>query len=100
VIVGAAGHIDHGKTTLVRALTGVDRDRLPEEKKLARAPVFEVAATAGTGLEPLREHLLDAARKQGDLIEDGRAFRLPIDRAFSLDNVGTVVTGTVHAGRS
>jgi selenocysteine-specific elongation factor len=30
--LGTAGHIDHGKTTLVRALTGVDTDRLPEEK--------------------------------------------------------------------
>lgn len=33
VVVGTAGHIDHGKTTLVRALTGVDADRLPEEKR-------------------------------------------------------------------
>ncbi|MFN0139772.1 MAG: SelB C-terminal domain-containing protein [Pyrinomonadaceae bacterium] len=33
VIVGTAGHIDHGKTALVRALTGTDADRLPEEKK-------------------------------------------------------------------
>jgi selenocysteine-specific elongation factor len=33
VIVGTAGHIDHGKTALVRALTGVDTDRLPEEKR-------------------------------------------------------------------
>ena len=32
MIVGTAGHIDHGKTALVRALTGVDADRLPEEK--------------------------------------------------------------------
>ena len=32
MIVGTAGHIDHGKTSLVRALTGVDTDRLPEEK--------------------------------------------------------------------
>ena len=32
MIVGTAGHIDHGKTTLVKALTGVDADRLPEEK--------------------------------------------------------------------
>ena len=31
-IVGTAGHIDHGKTALVRRLTGVDTDRLPEEK--------------------------------------------------------------------
>ena len=33
IVVGTAGHIDHGKTALVRALTGVDTDRLPEEKK-------------------------------------------------------------------
>src|SRR5687767_10631138 len=33
VIVGTAGHIDHGKTALVKALTGTDTDRLPEEKK-------------------------------------------------------------------
>src|SRR5271166_2127382 len=32
MIVGTAGHIDHGKTALVRALTGIDTDRLPEEK--------------------------------------------------------------------
>ncbi|MGH2859122.1 MAG: selenocysteine-specific translation elongation factor [Solirubrobacteraceae bacterium] len=31
--VGTAGHIDHGKTELVRALTGVDTDRLPEERR-------------------------------------------------------------------
>jgi selenocysteine-specific elongation factor len=33
IIVGTAGHIDHGKTALVRALTGIDADRLPEEKR-------------------------------------------------------------------
>src|SRR6185503_9985976 len=33
IVVGTAGHIDHGKTALVRALTGVDTDRLPEEKE-------------------------------------------------------------------
>lgn len=33
IIVGTAGHIDHGKTALVRALTGTDADRLPEEKQ-------------------------------------------------------------------
>ncbi len=33
VIMGTAGHIDHGKTTLVKALTGIDCDRLVEEKK-------------------------------------------------------------------
>src|SRR3984957_17424132 len=33
MILATAGHIDHGKTALVRALTGVDADRLPEEKR-------------------------------------------------------------------
>ncbi|HXZ39811.1 MAG TPA: selenocysteine-specific translation elongation factor, partial [Terriglobales bacterium] len=33
VIVGTAGHIDHGKTALVKALTGIDADRLEEEKR-------------------------------------------------------------------
>jgi len=33
VVIGTAGHIDHGKTALIRALTGRDTDRLPEEKK-------------------------------------------------------------------
>jgi selenocysteine-specific elongation factor len=33
VVVGTSGHIDHGKTSLVRALTGVDLDSLPEEKE-------------------------------------------------------------------
>ena len=33
MILGTAGHIDHGKTALVRALTGVDTDRLPEEQR-------------------------------------------------------------------
>jgi selenocysteine-specific elongation factor len=33
MIVGTAGHIDHGKTALVQALTGTDTDRLPEEKR-------------------------------------------------------------------
>ncbi len=33
VVIGTAGHIDHGKTTLLRVLTGIDADRLPEERR-------------------------------------------------------------------
>ena len=33
IILGTAGHIDHGKTTLIKALTGIDTDRLKEEKE-------------------------------------------------------------------
>ena len=33
IILGTAGHVDHGKTSLIRALTGIDTDRLKEEKE-------------------------------------------------------------------
>ena len=206
MIVGTAGHIDHGKTTLVRALTGVDTDRLPEEKArgisielgyafldvpdtnpverigfidvpgherlvhtmlagaigidfglllvaaddgvmpqtrehlavlsllgldrgavaitktdrvdaarigqvrsevaallsgtpLAGAPVLTVSARTGEGVAALRGLLFDASRATHRRDGDDAAFRLAIDRAFSLAGVGTVVTGTVHAGR-
>ena len=32
-IIGTAGHVDHGKTCMIKALTGIDTDRLKEEKK-------------------------------------------------------------------
>ncbi|HHV35571.1 MAG TPA: selenocysteine-specific translation elongation factor [Syntrophomonadaceae bacterium] len=54
IIIGTAGHVDHGKTELVRALTGVDTDRLKEEKErgisieLGFAPLrFAEGVTAG-----------------------------------------------------
>lgn len=207
MIVGTAGHIDHGKTTLVRALTGVDTDRLPEERQrgisielgyafmdargpdgqsrrigfvdvpgherlvhtmlagatgidhalllvaaddgpmpqteehlavlsllglargavvvtkcdrsdagrvrdvvaasreliaptpLAAAPVFTCSAHTGEGLDALRAHLQQAAMDAGRGSDVTAAFRLAIDRVFTLGGVGTVVTGTVHAGR-
>ncbi|HEY3163002.1 MAG TPA: selenocysteine-specific translation elongation factor [Candidatus Limnocylindrales bacterium] len=40
VVIGTAGHIDHGKTTVLRALTGIDADRLPEER--ARGMTIDV----------------------------------------------------------
>ncbi len=203
MIVGTAGHIDHGKTTLVKALTGVDTDRLPEEKQrgvsielgyafldvpgglrigfidvpgherlvhtmlagatgidfalllvaaddgvmpqtrehlsvlallgltraavvitkcdraeparvhavaaevaalvaetpLANAPLLEVSAHTGQGLDALRALLFDAAQQSATHPRFQERFRLAVDRAFTLDGVGTVVTGTVHAGR-
>ncbi|MDU4892993.1 MAG: GTP-binding protein [Enterococcus hirae] len=33
IVIGTAGHIDHGKTTLIKALTGIDTDTTKEEKK-------------------------------------------------------------------
>jgi len=61
VIVGTAGHIDHGKTALVKALTGIDADRLEEEKRRGITidlgfAHWEVAAPSG---EPLRFGFVD-----------------------------------------
>ena len=53
--LGTAGHIDHGKTVLVRALTGVDTDRLPEEQErgisieLGYAPLDAAVRPAAVG---------------------------------------------------
>jgi len=61
VIVGTAGHIDHGKTALVKALTGIDADRLAEEKRRGITidigfAHLELAAPSG---EPLRLGFVD-----------------------------------------
>jgi selenocysteine-specific elongation factor len=53
MIVGTAGHIDHGKTSLVRALTGIDTDRLPEEKKRGITIELGYAALPVPGAEPI-----------------------------------------------
>jgi selenocysteine-specific elongation factor len=203
MIIGTAGHIDHGKTALVHALTGVDTDRLKEEKargitidlgyayqplengevlgfidvpgherfihtmlagaagidfallvvaaddgimpqtrehldildqlgikkgavaltkidrvesgrvaavelevhallaaspSLAGAPCFPVSAITGEGVEALRAHLHAAALSHSRLAGE-KGFRLAVDRSFTLKGVGTVVTGTVFAGR-
>ncbi len=64
-IIGTAGHVDHGKTALVKALTGIDTDRLPEEKKrgmsieLGYAPlVLSEELTAGIVDVPGHENLV------------------------------------------
>jgi selenocysteine-specific elongation factor len=200
--LGTAGHIDHGKTSLVRALTGVDTDRLPEERErgisielgfarmdlpsgrwlsvvdvpgherfvrtmvagatgidlfllvvaaddgvmpqtrehvavleqlevpggvvaltkadlvgaeeraLAQAeveellalgpyaatPVVSVSAARGTGLDELRAQLDTAARATPGRARLGGPPRLHVDRSFTLQGIGTVVTGTLWSG--
>lgn len=199
MIIATAGHVDHGKTTLLQAITGVNADRLPEEKSRGmtidlgyaywpqpdgrvlgfidvpghekflsnmlagvggidhallvvacddgvmaqtrehlailqltgkptltvaltktdrvdadrvagvRADVlnvlseygfddvtlFETAATAGLGIEALREHLLQLSARQHP---EHQRFRLAIDRAFTVKGAGLVVTGTALSG--
>ncbi|MEK7879573.1 MAG: selenocysteine-specific translation elongation factor, partial [candidate division NC10 bacterium] len=202
IVVGTAGHIDHGKTALVKALTGIDTDRLPEEKArgitidlgfayleaedgltieivdvpgherfvknmlagvggidlvmlviaadegvmpqtkehlaicsllrikdglvvlakrdlveeewlelvrddvrallrdsfLADCPILAVSAKTGEGLPELKAALADLARRVPVKAQD-QAARLPIDRVFTVKGFGTVVTGTLTAGR-
>mgnify|MGYP001205031310 CR=1 FL=1 len=64
---------------------------------LAGNPVFAVSARTGEGIGALPDHLESAAMGFRRPVVGGR-FRLVIDRAFSLSGVGTVVTGTAHAG--
>jgi len=202
VVVGTAGHIDHGKTSLVKALTGTDTDRLPEEKArgitidlgfafleepdgltieivdvpgherfvrnmlagaggidlallviaadegvmpqtrehlaicsllrikaglvvltktdmvepdwlelvrddvarlleptfLSGCAILPVSAKTGEGVPELRAALADLARSVPTKGTDQTA-RLPIDRVFTVRGFGTVVTGTLSAGR-
>ena len=201
IVVGTAGHIDHGKSTLVLALTGIDPDRLKEEKErgitielgfafatiddttvafvdvpgherfvktmlagvggidcvmlivaadesvmpqtrehfdicrllqvrrgvvvltkadlvdadtvelvslevrdlvkgsfLETAPIISVSARVGTGLDDLRRVLVDIAAEVTARPVQAAA-RLPIDRAFSMQGFGTVITGTLVTGR-
>lgn len=62
MIVGTAGHIDHGKTTLVRALTGVDTDRLKEEK--ARGISIEL----GYAYVPIEGAAIDSGSSAGSTL--------------------------------
>ena len=202
VVVGTAGHIDHGKTSLVKALTGTDTDRLPEEKArgitidlgfafleepdgltieivdvpgherfiknmlagvggidlamlviaadegvmpqtrehfaicsllhiqsglvvltktdlvepdwlelvredvaglargtfLAGGPIVAVSAKTGGGIAELRAALRELAAKVPSRGTD-QLPRLPIDRVFTIKGFGTVITGTLMAGR-
>jgi selenocysteine-specific elongation factor len=191
MIIGTAGHIDHGKTSLIRALTGIDTDRLPEEKArgitldlgfayvdggrlgfvdvpgherlvhtmiagaasigmallvvaaddgvmpqtrehaailsllgvtrgvvaltktdladedrllevelqiaaLTDWPVVPVSVVTGAGIAELRARL--AAAIDDGRVSDAKAFRLAVDRSFTVAGAGTVVTGSVVSG--
>ena len=87
-VIGTAGHIDHGKTSLVRALTGIDTDRLKEEKKRGLSidigfAYLDFDGTPSEGVEPLE----GAQPPQGAV----RFLRVPWCRgAFRSDVVGAI----------
>jgi selenocysteine-specific elongation factor len=205
MIIATAGHVDHGKTQLVKALTGVDTDTLEEEKKrgltinigfaylpvadhraigfidvpghdrfiknalcglsatnfvllviaaddgpmpqteehlsiidllgirhgaiaiskidrvsterskavehqtrelikgtsLQNAPLFPISATTDTGVDALRNHLVEQSRSATNHRADNKAkhhFRLAVDRTFEINGVGLITTGTIFSG--
>jgi len=61
IVIGTAGHIDHGKTALVKALTGIDADRLEEEKRrgITIDLGFAHLEAPGPGGEPVRFAFVD-----------------------------------------
>ena len=81
-----------------RAIVRQDVQQLVEGSFLEGAPVVEVSSTTGEGFDALRAAIAAQAAAATERPADGAA-RLPIDRAFSMKGFGTVVTGTLIAGR-
>src|SRR5262249_5668316 len=65
---------------------------------LEEAPIIPCSAVSGEGLPALKSAIADGLRQAPGKDPEGLA-RLPIDRAFSMKGFGTVVTGTLWAGR-
>lgn len=203
IIIGTAGHVDHGKTALIRALTGIETDRIKEEKKrgitielgfayldlpdgekagiidvpghekfvknmlagaggidlallvvaadegfmpqtrehlgilsllgisrglivvtkkdlvdedwlevvtedirsevagtfLEFAPILPVSSYTGEGLEELRQAIFQLIEETSQLKNPNTPFRIPVDRVFSIEGFGTVITGTLIEGQ-
>ncbi|MGE0862396.1 MAG: selenocysteine-specific translation elongation factor [Vicinamibacterales bacterium] len=81
-----------------RELVRADVAELVEGSFLERAPVIEVSASSGEGLDALRAAIA-AQAASASARPVAHAARLPIDRAFSMKGFGTVVTGTLVSGR-
>ncbi len=87
--VVAPGRVEAVKTEVKQALQGTS---------LAGIEVFAVSAATGEGLAGLSAWLATLAAEAVERGDDGRLFRMPVDRAFTISGSGTVVTGTVLSG--
>lgn len=65
---------------------------------LADARIVRTSAVTGKGIESLKSAILDAARSHQDRKPPWPLFRMPVDRAFSMQGHGTIVTGSVLSG--
>ena len=81
-----------------RALVHEEIGELVKGSFLQGAPMIDVSARTGDGLDTLRKAIVAVAAQTGARSTAGAA-RLPIDRAFSMKGFGTVVTGTLISGR-
>ncbi len=81
----------------VRGLAKLEVEDLVRGSFLEGAPIIEVSAKTGDGLDALKHALSRAAQSVPGKDAD-RHFRLPIDRAFVMKGFGTVVTGTLVSG--
>ncbi len=81
----------------VRGLAKLEIEDLVRGSFLEGAPIIEVSAKTGSGLDALKLALEHAAQSAPGK-DAGRHFRLPIDRAFVMKGFGTVVTGTLVSG--
>jgi len=203
IIIGTAGHVDHGKTALIRALTGIETDRIKEEKKrgitielgfayldlpdgskagiidvpghekfvknmlagaggidlallvvaadegfmpqtrehlgilsllgipeglivvtkkdmvdedwlevvcddirqevkgtfLENAPILPVSSYTGEGIDALRQAIVSLIDASDQIKNLSTPFRIPVDRVFSIEGFGTVITGTLIEGQ-
>ncbi len=75
---------------------------LVEDTFLAQSPIVRTSTATGAGLDELKTHLLEAARRvaaSGRMARRHGPFRMAIDRTFSIAGHGTVVTGSVSSGR-
>jgi len=104
-IIGLLG-VRAGAVALSK-VDAVDATRLAAVRAAIRAllagtplegcPVFDVAAPSGRGIAALKAHLEARALSWSRRDSDAH-FRLAVDRSFTLAGIGTIVTGTVHAG--
>ncbi len=75
--IGVAGHVNHGKTALTKALTGIETDRL----KLDHLRSI------------LKKHFVHMRKRS-----TAKPFRLPIDQVFTIQGLGRIVRGTICEG--
>ena len=95
ITVGTAGHIDHGKTSLIKALTGIDADRLPEEKQRGVSKRFAtLVVDAGDCDAPYMSTLWHDGKIVGETTSGGWGYRVNKSIALGMLRADLNVPGT------